>query len=197
MGYNIYYEGKIEFAKPLDDETYNIIMGIADTRRICWDADKLERDGIANKGEIGQWGEFFFVEHKRQRELLDEYVIDYNSPPPGQPHLYGVWIVTDDRKGLEWHRAEKSYYGHEWLRYLVKEILAPRGYSARGIINWFNEDGLNYKKWHTVVDGISVRKYRGYSKKQNEPDIDGWWEEKKRRDEEFFKKLRSQIEIKI
>ena len=51
MGYNIYYEGKIKIDKPLDDETYNIIMGLEESRRMLWDADKLERHGIAKKRE--------------------------------------------------------------------------------------------------------------------------------------------------
>lgn len=29
MGYNIYYEGIINIDKPLDDESYNLIMGLA------------------------------------------------------------------------------------------------------------------------------------------------------------------------
>ncbi|MEI2368016.1 hypothetical protein [Niallia circulans] len=177
MGYNIYYEGKIELDKPLDDETYRIIMGLAETRRMRWDADKLERDGIALKSQIGQWGEFFFVERERERELEDEYIIDYNSPPAGQPQLWGVWKVANDRLGLVWNRNGKSYGGHEWLKYLVKRILVPRGYYSKGIINWFTEGQRYDNEWHTIVEGKSVRKYRGYNRKQKEPDIDVWYEE--------------------
>ena len=35
-------------------------MGLEESRRMLWDADKLERDGIAKKKEIGEWGEFLF-----------------------------------------------------------------------------------------------------------------------------------------
>jgi hypothetical protein len=47
MGYNIIYEGKIKIDKPLDDRTYEIIKGLAETRRMRWDTEKLEADGIA------------------------------------------------------------------------------------------------------------------------------------------------------
>ncbi|QSO48410.1 hypothetical protein [Alicyclobacillus mengziensis] len=181
MGYNIYYEGTVNIDKPLDEETCRIIRGLGETRRMIWDTDKLEQDGIARKEDIGYFGEFFFgfpdVKPKKQRELEERYVIDHNCPPPGQPALWGVWTVTEDREALVWNRNEKSYCGHEWLQYLVKRVLAPRGYCTSGIVNWFTEDSWNGNKWHTIVDGTSVRKHRGYSKQQKEPDIDAWYQE--------------------
>jgi len=202
MGYNIYYEGRIELDKPLDDKTYNIIKGLGKTRRMRWDADKLEQDGIALKSEIGYWGEFFFgvqdMKPKSQREFESKYVIDHNCPPPGQPELWGVWTVTDDRLGLAWNRNEKSYGGHEWLKYLVKSIFIPRGYYPRGIINWFTEGHWYENKWHTVVEGKSVRKYRGYNRKQKEPDIDGWYEEELQSYDEYHQKwLKNLMDNKV
>jgi len=202
MGYNIYYEGSIELDKPLDYETYSIIMGLARTRRMRWDADKLEQDGIAKKSEIGYWGEFFFgvqdMKPKQKQEFEAQYVIDHNCPPPGQPELWGVWTVTIDRLGLVWNRNEKSYGGHEWLKYLVKSILVPRGYYPKGIINWFTEGHWYENKWHTVVEGKSVRKYRGYNRKQKEPDIDGWYEEEFEAYDEYHQKwLKNLMDNKV
>ena len=181
MGYNIYYGGIVKIDKPLDDETYNIIMGLSETRRMTWDTDKLERDGIAKKKDIGQWGEFFFghkhMSHKQMSKFEENYAININWPPGCQPSLWGVWTVTDDRMGLVWNRNEKSYRGHEWLQYLVKKILIPRGYNTEGIINWFTEEEMYDNEWHTIVNGGSVRKYSGYNKKQKWPDIDAWYKE--------------------
>lgn len=181
MGFNIYYEGTVKIDKPLDNETYNIIMGLSNTRRMVWNIDKLERDRIAYIKEIGECGEFFFGhEGMRPRELREfekKYVIDVNHPPIGQPSIWGVWIVTEDRMGLIWNREEKSYCGHEWLQYIVKNILVPRGYNAEGIINWFTEENPYDNEWNTVVKGKSVRKYRGYNKNQKCPDINAWYKE--------------------
>jgi hypothetical protein len=183
MGYNIFYEGIVNIDRPLDDETYRIIQGLGNTRRMIWDAYKLEEDGIAEMGDIGLFGEFFFgfqdMKPNKKRELEARYVLDYNCPPPGQPSLWGVWIVTEDRMRLVWNRNENSYCGHEWLKYLVKRILAPKGYHASGIINWFAEDTWSGSKRYTVVDGTSVRKCWGYSKQQKEPDRKAWYEEMK------------------
>ncbi len=63
------------------------------------------------------------------------------------------------------------------MQYIVKKILIPRGYSVEGIINWFTEEEIYDNEWHTIVNGWSVRKYRGYSRKEKEPDIDAWYKE--------------------
>lgn len=180
MGYNIIYEGKIKIDKPLDDRTYEIIKGLAETRRMRWDTEKLEADGIATREDIGFAGEYFFgiegLNRKQQAEFENKYVIDNSRPPCGQPSLWGVWTVTDDKMSLVWNRYEKSYCGHEWLQYIVKKILVPRGYKPSGIINWLTQ-GEYWPTYHTIVEGNSVRKYKGYNKKQKEPDITGWYEE--------------------
>lgn len=197
MGYNIYYEGIINIDKPLDDKTYEIIMGLAKTRRMIWDAKKLEEDGIARREEIGNAGEFFFgikeLSGEKLIEFEEKYVINHNRPPMHQPELWCVWNVTEDRMGLIWNRNEKSYGGHEWLQYIVKKILVPRGYYPSGIINWFTERWMNDNEWHTIVEGNSVRKYRGYSNKEKEPDIEAWCDEEielyERHHQEWIKNL--------
>jgi hypothetical protein len=181
MGFNIYYEGIIKFDKPLDNETYNLITNLQTTRRMIWDVRALERDGLAKSEEIGWQGEFFFPERnmtrKECRELEKKYVLEANFAPGGQPDVYGVWLVTEDREGLIWNRKEKSYYGHEWLQYLVKKILVPRGYVPNGIINWFAEYQDTPRKFHTIVEGNKVVKKRGYHKSVKAPDIEGWFDE--------------------
>lgn len=181
MSYNIYYEGTVSINKPLDDQTYNIIMGLSDSRRMAWNADKLERDGIAKKKDIGEEGEFFFGHnHMKHEELIEfekKYALNINYPPAGQPSYWGTWIVSDDKMGLIWNGNEKSYNGHEWLQYIVKKILIPRGYNTEGIVNWFTEEEMYDNEWHTVVKGKSVRKYRGYNKNQKEPDMGEWYDE--------------------
>jgi hypothetical protein len=52
MGYNIIYEVKVNLDKPLDDETYRTISGLINTRRMQWDGEKQEEDGIAKFQDI-------------------------------------------------------------------------------------------------------------------------------------------------
>lgn len=179
MGYNIIYEGKVNIDKPLDDKTYQQIMGISKTRRMIWDTRKLEADGIAKVLEIGAYGELFFeptdMNEKEKREFEVKYLKDGNEPPGIQPALWGVWSPSDDKSSLIWNNNGHAYLGHEWLQYIVKKILIPRGYYPRGVVNWFAEESYYGGKYHTIVEGNSVRKYNGYSKKQNEPDIEEWY----------------------
>jgi hypothetical protein len=201
MGYDIIYEGKIKIDKPLDDRTYEIIKGLAETRRMIWDTKKLESDGIAKEIEIGFLGEYFFgiegLNRKQKTEFENKYVIDHNRPPYGQPSLWGVWTVTDDKMELVWNRNEKAYCGHEWLQYIVKTILVPRGYKPSGIINWFTQ-GEYWPKYHTIVEGNSVRKYKGYNKKQKEPDRKAWYDELSAEWEEYHQDwLKKLIENKV
>lgn len=184
MGYNNIYEGKVYLDKPLDDETYRLIMGIADTRRMKWDVKKLEQAGLAKTEEIGDDGEFYFdprfeIGNELDGHFMAEFTIKGGRyPHPKQPSLYCPWTVSEDRMEIVWKGWEKAYKGHEWLVYLVKEILVPRGFRPKGIINWFTEDGPDSeKKNHTIVNGASVKKRRGYSPKQKEPDVEAWYKQ--------------------
>lgn len=180
MGYNIIYEGIIEMDKPLDDNTYGLIMGLSKTRRMRWNTNKLEEYGIAKISEIGICGEFFIepanMTEKQKNAFEAKYLIDGNEPPGTQPALWGVWSPSDDKLSLIWNNNGHAYMGHEWLQYIVKKILIPRGYYPRGVINWFSEGSYYGFKCHTIVDGKYVRKYKGYSKEQKEPDIKGWYD---------------------
>lgn len=56
MGYNVYYAGVVKIDKPLDEDTYNLIKGLNESRRMILDVKKLVADGLAKKEEVGQWG---------------------------------------------------------------------------------------------------------------------------------------------
>jgi hypothetical protein len=101
MGYNIIYEGKVNLDKPLDDEIYRIITGLINTRRMQWDAEKLEEDGIAKVEEIGRWGEFFFEggDYSWAHKTYRKYLLRGNFPPLTQPSLYCGWSYQK----TEWH----------------------------------------------------------------------------------------------
>jgi len=185
---DVFYKGTIKFDKRLDDDTYNLLTALNATRRMWWDAAMLEADGIAKVKEIGNDGEFFFDEREFSYEEFNDiekrYATNRNLPPGVQPDLYDCWEVTPNRKGLVWDNSEGSYYGHEWLQYLVKKILVPRGYHPSGIVNYFIPMDFQNQNWHTVVDGNTVRKYKGFSRKQKKPDIvvryesDEYWEDR-------------------
>ena len=67
-------------------------------------------------------------------------MVDHNVPPTGQPGLWCQWVPSSDNQGLEWDGGEKFYSYTEWLKYLVKQFLAPWGYVLSGSVAWDGED---------------------------------------------------------
>ncbi|KKL12727.1 hypothetical protein LCGC14_2532870 [marine sediment metagenome] len=132
MGYTTEFKGRFYLDKPLDDNTFNLLEGLAKTRR-------MKR----NIKGYGIEGEFYFnpddFENSGQAE--DKTIIDYNSPPPTQPSLWLRWIPTEDRQHIEWDGGEKFDGYVEWIEYIIKKILKPRGYFLNGRVEWCGEEG--------------------------------------------------------
>lgn len=129
MGYTTEFEGRFKFNKELDDDTYDLLVGLATTRRM---KRNIEGYGIE--------GEFYCADRENFGQNRTPDVIDSNKPPRTQPSLWLKWIPTNDRLHLEWDGGEKFYSYVEWLKYLISKILSPRGYKLNGQVVWFGED---------------------------------------------------------
>jgi len=144
MGYSTDFHGRFKLDRPLDDETYNLLVGLNRTRRIKRDIGKLaERLGITPEEALrryGEEGEFFIKEKNFVEQLRDPDVVDYNEPPGSQPGFYCHWVPTEDRLYIEWDGGEKFYFADDWIVYLIDRILAPRGYKLNGFVRAFGED---------------------------------------------------------
>lgn len=175
MGYDIIYEGTIRIEPTLDESTALLIQGLAETRRVVYNIPLLVEDGYGTKESLGVEGEFFVLGDTQSYEQeWSPYVINPHVPPSTQPDLYSIWDVSKDKRTLIWNRQERSYSGHEWLVYIVKRILEPKGYNANGVVNWLCE---REGKFHTIIENNRVLKKRGYSKRQDHPDVSAWLNE--------------------
>ena len=135
MGYTTDFDGSFKINKPLDDGTFNLINGLAGTRR-------MGRRGLAF--EYGEEGEFYYDPHSDDYgQENNSNIIDYNRPPKTQPGLWLQWFVLDDRQTIEWDQGEKFYEYVEWIEYLIDKILEPRGYKVNGEVYWEGEDGAS------------------------------------------------------
>jgi len=134
MGYMTWYRGKFTLNKPLDDETYNLLVGLAKTRRMKRDPQRLEEMGLGNAETFGVDGEFYYNPNDFEQfgQTWDDSILDYNTPPGTQPWLWLKWIPTRDRMAIEWNGESNSYHGELWIKYLVERILKPRGYVLNG-----------------------------------------------------------------
>ena len=132
MGYDTRFSGKFLLNKKLDKDIYNLLVGLATTRRM--------KRNVGS--EYGIEGEFYFEddEHDTYFQNPSTNIIDDNKPPSSQPSLWLQWIPTKDGKSIRWDGNEKFYKYVEWLEYLLRRILLPRGYYLSGVVKFQGED---------------------------------------------------------
>jgi hypothetical protein len=130
MGYTTEFRGTFNINGKLDDETFQLLEGLATTRRMARRVDP----------KYGVEGEFYVEGEGSWGQSPDDTIINHNVPPKTQPGLWCQWIPTYDRRGMEWDGGEKFYNYVEWIEYLIEKILAPRGYSLTGDVQWRGEE---------------------------------------------------------
>lgn len=173
MGYTTVFAGKFNLNKELDDETFNLLKGLAESRRMKRDINKLKEMGFI--GDYGIEGEFFTQGKGFLGQDNDESVIDYNRPPITQPGLWLQWTPTEDKMGLEWDQGEKFYEAENWIKYLINKILEPRGYIVNGVVNAQGED--NNDKYNITVINNKVIVNKGFSILAPIPNFEKWFKE--------------------
>ena len=55
----------------------------------------------------------------------------------GIPRL--VWVYSPTEQAICWDGLEKNYYYVEWIEYLIRYVVAPRGYVLNGEVETFND----------------------------------------------------------
>ncbi len=171
MGYTTIFTGRFNLNKELDDNTFKLIKGLAETRRMKRDINKLKEMGFVE--DYGVEGEYFIKEDNDFGQSQDDSIINFNCPPITQPGLWLQWIPTEDKMGLEWDKNEKFYNADEWIEYLINRILEPRGYIINGIVNAQGEDRSD--KYNITVVNNKVIINKGFSKLVSKPNLKEWY----------------------
>ena len=122
--------GRFNLNKKLDDETHKFLVKFNETRRM---KRKLGP-------EYGVDGEFYVDGAGFRGQDREDNIADFNTPPSTQPSLWCQWRPTEDGMGIEWDEGEKFYEYDEWLKYLVTNFLAPRGYVLNGDVEFQGEE---------------------------------------------------------
>lgn len=136
MGYTTEFRGEFKLNKPLDAETLTFLQKLNATRRM---ARKVEvKYSVEGEFYVDGGGEFGMAH--------EPSIIDFNRPPKTQPGLWCQWRPSDDGTRIEWDSGEKFYAYVEWLQYIIKNILAPKGYILSGEVEWrgasWNDSGV-------------------------------------------------------
>lgn len=149
MGYTTTFKGQFNLNKKLDDATYNLLTGLASTRRMQRDENKLFKSDEEkleyleryNLKDLGIESEFYFPENTTDcGQEDDDSIVDYNRPSVNQPGLWLQWIPTEDRMSIKWNGGEKFYEYINWIIYIIDNILNERGYVLNGTVEWQGED---------------------------------------------------------
>ena len=149
MGYSTDFSGSIQITPPLNPQEVAFINQFADTRRMD---RKLGPYFIDQDGNYGQ-------NHKAD-------ILDYNSPPEGQPGLWCQWEAELDGSCLKWNGAEKFYNSSDWMAYLLEHFICevpaaklidpdtlgwlPGGHTASGVIYALGEEYED--AWRLIVE---------------------------------------------
>jgi len=149
MGYTTDFKGEFKINKKVDEKTYDLLIGLATTRR-------MKRSGLDEK-IYGIEGEFYCEDREnfgQGNNPSKGKIIDNNDPPRTQPGLWCQWLIQEDRQTIEWNGCEKFYDYVEWIIYFINKILEPRGYIVNGQVEWIGEDGFNDQGIITVKNNI-------------------------------------------
>ena len=149
MGYSTDFWDEFTIDKPLDDETYALLEGLSQTRRMSRDIVKLGKrvyeienptpEDIANwEKEFGCEGEFWVGDQDKTEDVIND-----NQPPATQPGLWCQWEILEDRQTIIWDGGEKFYEYIAWIEYIIDRILKPRGYTVNGEVTWQGEESTD------------------------------------------------------
>jgi len=144
MGYTTDFYGQFKFNKPLDNELKTFLTNFAETRRMHRDVEIIKEiysdwQKYCFKGDLGFEGGYFARPDNNFGQTEDKSIVSYNNAPTKQPGLWCQWIPTADGTALEWDGGEKFYHYIEWLRYLIKNFIAPSEYLLNGQVRWQGE----------------------------------------------------------
>lgn len=157
MSYSISLDGSLVIAPPLTAEHRGYLAAFAATRRVRRDAvftatraDPVRMSVGLPAGDEGGYfvGAGGMLGQEGGGPMLDPGgpkansigILDFNSPPMGQPHLWCCWQPATDGSSFSAPEAGSHYDPLGWLRYLVAHFLAPWGYRLNGDVSYRGAD---------------------------------------------------------
>ena len=165
MGYTTDFDGALKISPTLTDAQVKYLQAFNNSRRMKRSPIRLmvltpsvfpnPLHTTVGLG-IGEDGQYFVDGNGFKGQDKDNSIVEYNSPPSGQPSLWCQWTVSSDGTALEWDDGEKFYEYTRWLEYLIEHFFTPWGRSLDGRIHWYGEDsedrGTIYVKDNVVEE---------------------------------------------
>lgn len=140
MGYTTEFEGCFHLDKPLTAAQKDYINRFAETRRMKRNPALLPEDPFCKSVglPLGSHGEFFVAATGFMGQDENASVMDFNTPPAGQPGLWCQWVT--DGETIFWDGGEKFYHYVQWIKYMISNFFIPWGYKLNGTVEWQGEE---------------------------------------------------------
>src|ERR1022692_4164722 len=161
MGYTTYFTGQFDLDKPLTIAHSVYLRQFSETRRmkrdpvIALSMPDLARDAVGLP--IGVDGGYFVGNQENSGQIHGKSVVEYNSPPKGQPGLWCQWIPNSDDRAIVHDGGEKFSYYTEWLEYLIDHFIKPWGYKLNGMVEWSGEDSGDLGRIYVKDNVVTVK----------------------------------------
>jgi hypothetical protein len=143
MGYDTDFDGKFLVSPALDGRLRAFLVKFSRTRRVKRDLKTLLP--LYDGSNFGPEGAYFV-------DGIDSDATPFGQPPFGQPNQWCQWIPNEDGTAIIYDGGEKFYNYIEWIAYIIRHFLAPKGYTLNGEVSWRGQDGDTGKI--TVIDNV-------------------------------------------
>ena len=142
MGYSTYFDGEVKVTPALNEQEVEFLRQFSESRRMNRTTSPYY---VAGSGPSGQGHE--------------DNIIDYNTPPPGQPGLWCGWTALDENT-IGWNEEEKFYASADWMKYIIQHFIGRnplakaelpflQGHVCNGQINAQGDDSEDV--WSLIV----------------------------------------------
>jgi len=74
------------------------------------------------------------------------------------PGIWCGWTPSEDKLSIERDTQEKFYKYVPWIKWLITNYLAPKGYVLNGVVAWCGEESDDVGRI-VIVDNIVTRQY--------------------------------------
>ena len=149
MGYTTEFEGHFDITPPLEPAQVAYLTAFSESRRMerhplrCEAAAARDPLRVALGMPVGSQGGYCVGLSDSHG---DSAILDYNSPPSGQPGLWCDWAPSEDGAELAWNGNEKFYGYAKWLEYLVAHFFIPWGRVLSGSVTYQGEEPSDFGK---------------------------------------------------
>ena len=130
MGYSTDFDGRIKINPPLNQAEIDYLNAFSRTRRM--------------HREQGPFYVDFEGTRKGGYSEDEDGVINYNTPPPGQPSLWCNFEPTVDGTAIVWNQSEKTYEAKAWIEYIITRFLSPEAVTKEQNIEYIKDFQYNH-----------------------------------------------------